>query len=151
MPIWCPFSHICDWSVPYCASLEVWNWVVAEQHLNGSQPRSTVWPNQNVTIFSGNYFWKTLNSHITLTFRIFDLIPKLSYHMVLNIPRDSHRHFLQIETIRSSLHNHSRPQKASKNLTFRTSILSEMGLQPKSHIYWTGEWVFYTINSPMWW
>ena len=71
------FLNLCDWSVPYCASLEAWNWVVARQHLDASHPRSSVWPNQNVTIFSGNYFWKTLNCHNSSTVRAFDLIPKL--------------------------------------------------------------------------
>ena len=71
------FLYLCDCSVPYCAFLEAWNWVVAGQHLNASHPRSSVWPNPNVTIFSGNYFWKTSNCHITSTIRVFDLIPKL--------------------------------------------------------------------------
>ena len=71
------FLYLCDCSVPYCASLEAWNWVVAAQHLNASHPRSTVWPNPNVTISLGNYFWKTLNSHISSTIRAFDLFPKL--------------------------------------------------------------------------
>ena len=50
------FLHLCDCSVPYCASLEAWNWVGAGQHLHASHPRSSVWPIPNVTLFSGNYF-----------------------------------------------------------------------------------------------
>ena len=45
------FLHLCDWSVPYCASLEAWYCIVAGQHLNASHPRSSVWPNPNITIF----------------------------------------------------------------------------------------------------
>ena len=52
------FFHLCDCSLPYCATLEAWNWFVAGQHLNASHPRLPVWPNQNVTLFSGNYFLK---------------------------------------------------------------------------------------------
>ena len=52
------FLHFCDCSVLYCASLTAWNWFVAGQHLNWSQPRSSVWPNQNITLFPGNYFFK---------------------------------------------------------------------------------------------
>ena len=36
------FLHLYDFSVPYCASLVAWNWVVAGQHLNASHPRSSV-------------------------------------------------------------------------------------------------------------
>ena len=50
------FLHLCDSSVPYCASLEAWNWVGAGQHIHASHPRSSVWPIPNVTLFSGNYF-----------------------------------------------------------------------------------------------
>ena len=71
------FLHLFDWSVPYCASLEAWYWIVAGQHLNASHPRSSVWPNPNITIFSGNFFLKTLNCHHSWTVRAFDLIPKL--------------------------------------------------------------------------
>ena len=71
------FLHLCDCSLLYCASLEAWNWVVAGQHLNVSYPRSSIWPNQNVSIFSGNFVWKTLNFHIASTVRAFDLIPKV--------------------------------------------------------------------------
>ena len=52
------FLHLCDCNLPYCATLEALNWFVAGQQLNASQPRSPVWPNQNVTLFSGNYFLK---------------------------------------------------------------------------------------------
>ena len=50
------FLYPCDCSVPCCAFLEAMNWVVAGKHLNASHPRSSVWPNPNVTIFLGNYF-----------------------------------------------------------------------------------------------
>ena len=43
------FLHLCDCSLPYCATLDAWNWFVAGQHLNGSHPRSPVCPNPNVT------------------------------------------------------------------------------------------------------
>ena len=49
------FFHLCDCSVLYCASLEAWNWFVAQQHLNASHLRSSVWLNQNVTYF---FSWK---------------------------------------------------------------------------------------------
>ena len=71
------FLLLCDWSVPYCASLEAWNCVVAGQHLDMSHPRSSVGPKQNVTIFLGDYFFKTLNCHIISTVRAFDLIQNL--------------------------------------------------------------------------
>ena len=53
------------YSMPFCASLEAWNWVVDGQHLNPSDPRSSIWPNPNVSIFSGIF----LNNF------------KLSYHL----------------------------------------------------------------------
>ena len=69
----------------YCASLEAWNLNVAGQHLNASNPRSSVWPNSNITIFSGFFFGQTLNCHYSLTVKAFDLIPKLrarpEYHL----------------------------------------------------------------------
>jgi hypothetical protein len=34
------FLHLCDCSVPYCASLEAWKWLGAGQHFHVSQPRS---------------------------------------------------------------------------------------------------------------
>ena len=71
------FLHLCDCSLPYCPTLEAWNWLVAGQHLNASHPRSPVLPNQNVTLFSGNYFLKTLNGHYSPTVRDLDLISKL--------------------------------------------------------------------------
>ena len=71
------FLNLCDCSVLYCASLEAWNWAVAGQQINASPPRSSIWPNPNVSIFSGNYFGETLNCHISTTVRAFDLIPKL--------------------------------------------------------------------------
>ena len=114
------FLHLCDFRLPYCATLEAWNWFAAGQHLNVSHPRSPVWPNQNVTLFSGNYLWKTLNCHYSSTVRDFDLIPKLSisYHLVLCIPRDSRQRFLQIETVCSSRHNHRLPQSNAINYKF---------------------------------
>ena len=69
------FLNLCDCSVPYCASLEAWNWVVAGHHINASHPMSSVWPNPKFSILSGNYFVKTLNCHISSTVRAFDLIP----------------------------------------------------------------------------
>ena len=50
------FLHLCDCSVPYCASLQAWNLVGAGQHLHASHHRSSVWPIPNVILFSGNYF-----------------------------------------------------------------------------------------------
>ena len=40
--------HFGDYSVPYCASLEAWNRVLAGQHLNVSHPRSSIWPSQAI-------------------------------------------------------------------------------------------------------
>ena len=37
------FLNICNCGVPFCASLEAWNWVVAGQHLNPSHSRSLTW------------------------------------------------------------------------------------------------------------
>jgi hypothetical protein len=51
------FLHLCDCSQPDWTTLEAWNWFVAGQHLNASHPTSPVWPNQNVTLFSGNNFF----------------------------------------------------------------------------------------------
>ena len=52
------FLHLCDSSLPICATLEAWNCFVAGQHLNASHPRPPVWPNQNVNLFSGIFFLK---------------------------------------------------------------------------------------------
>ena len=71
------FLNLCDCSVPYCASLEAWSWVVAGQHINVSHPRSSIWPNPNVSVFSCNYFGATLNCHISSTVTAVDLILKL--------------------------------------------------------------------------
>ena len=60
------FLHLCDCSLPYCATLEAWNWFEAGQHLDASHPRSSVWPNQNVTLFSGNYFLKNFKQSLLL-------------------------------------------------------------------------------------
>ena len=66
------------------------------------------------------FFWKTLNFHISLTVRAFDLIPKLrarpEYHLssgtkyIIVIPCDSHRHYIDIDTTQSILNNSSGPQ-----------------------------------------
>ena len=114
------FLNLCDCSVPYCASLEAWNRVVVGQHLNASYPRSSIWPNSKVSIFSDNYFGKTLNCHISSTVRAFDLIPKLrarpeyqlsSSNKYINmIQCDSHRHYLDINTTQSILNNPSGQQ-----------------------------------------
>ena len=69
------FLNLCDCSLPYCATLEAWNWFVAGQHLNKSHLRSPVWPNQNVTFFRQLFFEK-LQMVITPQ-RDFDLNPKL--------------------------------------------------------------------------
>ena len=120
------FLHLCDWSVPYCASLEAWNWIVPGQHLNASHPRSSIWPNHLFffiflfhfyffLIFSGNYFLTTLNCHITSTDRAFDLIPKLrarpEYQLTYgnkykNLKHcDSHRYYPDIDTTQIILNN----------------------------------------------
>ena len=39
---------------------------VAGQHLNASHPKSPVWPNQNVSLFSGNYFLKNFKRSLHL-------------------------------------------------------------------------------------
>ena len=52
-------------------------WVKMLQCFNASHPRSSVWPNPNITIFSGNFFLKTVNCHHSWTVRAFDLIPKV--------------------------------------------------------------------------
>jgi hypothetical protein len=71
------FLHLCECSLPYCATLKALKWFVAGQHCNASHPRSPVWPNQNVTLFSGIFFFVYLNGHYSSTVRDFDLIPKL--------------------------------------------------------------------------
>ena len=116
------FLYICDCSVPYCAFLEAWNWVIAGQHLNASHPRSSVWLNPNVPIFSGNYFWKTLNCHISSTVRAFDQITKL-------------RDRPDIETTQSFLNNPSGPQSNAIKYKFITFIWSLFSLQMSTHIY----------------
>ena len=45
------FINLRDCSVPYCASQEAWNWVVAGQHINASHPRSSIWPNPKFLYF----------------------------------------------------------------------------------------------------
>ena len=43
------FLPLCDCCVPYCASLEACNLVVAAKHVDTSHPRSSVWANSNVS------------------------------------------------------------------------------------------------------
>ena len=71
------FLIVYDKSVPYCTSLEDCNWIVAGQHLNASHPRSSVWPDTNISIFLGTFILQTLNCHYSSIVRAFDLIPKL--------------------------------------------------------------------------
>ena len=59
------FLHLCDCNLPFCATLEAWNWFVAGQH-NVSHPRSPVWPNQ-MSLFSGNNFLKNFKRSLLLT------------------------------------------------------------------------------------
>ena len=102
------FFYLCDCSAPYCDFLEAWNRVVAGQHLNAINPRSSVWPNLNITIFPGKYIQKTLHIHISSTAIVFDLIAKLrarpKYQLYYGtkyinvILCDSHQHYLDIET-----------------------------------------------------
>ena len=60
------FLHLCDYSVPYCASLEAWNWAGAGKQLHASHPRSSVWQIPNVTLFSGKYFLNNLKRSLLL-------------------------------------------------------------------------------------
>ena len=138
------FLHLCDCSVLYCAYLEAWNWVVAGQHLNASQPRSSIWPNLFFSSFSGNYFWKNLNCHIASTIRAFDLIPKLrarpenqlssGINKKNTIQCVSHRHYLDIDTNQSILNNPSGPQSNVINYKLMTWLKSLFCLQMSSHI-----------------
>ena len=86
------------------------------------------------------FVWQTLNHHDSSTVRAFDLIPKLKlglsirYHLVHNIPCDSHRHFLQIETINSSMQNHSHPRSNAINHKFMKWIGLLFCLQTSYHI-----------------
>ena len=139
------FLYLCDFSVPYCAFLEAGNWVVDWQHLNASHPRSSVLPNPNVTIFSGNYFWKSLNCHISLTFRAFDLIPKLrarpEYHpysgtkYINVILCDLHPPYPDIETTLSFLDKPSGPQSNAIKYKFMTWIWLLFGPQMSSYMF----------------
>ena len=113
------FLHLCDCCVLYCASLEAWNWVGAGQHLNASHPRSSIWQNQNVSIFSGNYFRKTSGI----------------WHNYINVIHcDSHRHYLDINTTESILNNPSGPQLNVIKYKFITWICSLFWLQMSSHM-----------------
>ena len=148
------FLYLCDCSVTYFAFLEAWNWVVAGQHLNASHPRSSFWPNPNITIFSGIYFWKTLNSHISSTVRAFDLIPKLrarpEYQLYSNTKHknvilcDSHQHYLDIVTTQSLLDKPSGPQSNAIKYKFMTWIWSLFCLQMSYHMFVSHILVFYT-------
>ena len=123
---------------------KAWNLVVAGQHLIASHPSSLVWPNPNITIFSDNYFWKTLNCHISSGIRIFDLIsnlranpeyPLFSGIKYMNvIPCESHQHYLDIETTQTFLDNPSGPQSNEIKYKFMTWIWSLFGPQMFSHI-----------------
>ena len=42
-----------------------------------SHPRSSVWPNPNISIFFRIFYWQTLNCHYSSTVKAFDLIPKM--------------------------------------------------------------------------
>ena len=138
------FLHLFDCSVPYSACLEAWNWVVAGQHLNASHPMSSFWPNQNISLLSGIFLWKTLNCHISSTIGAFDLIPKLrarpeyqlsSGNKYINVIQcDLHRHYLDIDTTQSILNNPSGPQSSAINYKFMTWIWSLFCLQMSSHI-----------------
>ena len=135
------FLQRCDCSVPYCASLEAWNWVVAEQHLNANHRRSSIWPNPNVSIFSGNFFKTTLNCNITSTFRAFDLIQKLrarpEYQLssgtkyIKVIQCDLHRHYLDSQRI---LNNAIGQNSNAIKYKFMTWIWSPFRLKMSSHM-----------------
>ena len=71
------FLHLCDFSLPYCANLEAWNWFVAGHHLNASHPKSLVWQIKMSLYFQAIIFGKTVNGHYYSTIRDFDLIPKV--------------------------------------------------------------------------
>ena len=98
-----------------------------------------------ISIFSGNYFVKTLNCHISSTVRAFDLIPKLrarpKYQLssgtkYINVIQcDSHRHYLDIDTTQSILNNPSGPQSNAIKYKFMTWIWLLLCLQMSSHIY----------------
>ena len=128
------FLYLCDCSVPYCAFLEALNCYEARQHLNVSHPMPSVWPNPNVTLFSDNYFWKTLNCHFASIVRAVDLIPKLrarpEYQLFSGtiyknvILFDLHQHYFDIETTQSFLDNPSAPQSNAIKYKFMTWIWS---------------------------
>ena len=71
------FLYLCECSVPYCAFLEAWNWVVAGQHLSASHPIHQFDQIQMLLYFRAITFWKTLKCHIFSTVKAFDLILKL--------------------------------------------------------------------------
>ena len=151
------FLYLCDCSVPYCAFLETGNWVLAGQYLNASQPRSSVWPIPNFTLFSYRFFF-TFNWHISSTVWVFDLIPKLrarpEYQLcsgtkyINMILCDSHQHYLDIESTQSFLDNPSGPQSNAIKYKFMTWIWSLFSLQISSHMgdfTQCGEWLLKNV------
>ena len=137
------FLNLCDCSVPYCASLDAWNWVVAGQHINARHPGSSSWPNPSVSIFSGNIF-EPLNCHIASAVRAFDLIPKLKarpgYQLssgtkYINVIQcDSHKHYLEIDATQSILNYPGGPQTNTIKYKFMTWIWLLFCLQMSSHM-----------------
>ena len=135
------FLYLCDCSVPYCAFLKAWDWVVAGQHLNASHPRSSFWPNPNDTLFSGIFFF---NRHIFSIVKAFDLLIKLrdkpEYQLssgtkyINVIPCDSHWHYLDIDTTQSFLDNPNGPQLNAIRYQFMTWIWLLFCLQMPSNI-----------------
>ena len=112
------FLHLCDCSVPYCASLEAWNWVGAGQHLDAIHPRSSDWPIPNVSFFR-QLFLEKLKTVITpqpLARPDYQLSSGIKYTIWL--------------------HNHSHPQSNAINYKFMTWIGSLFCLQTSYHM-WT--------------
>ena len=132
-----------------CTSLEAYNWAVAGHHLNASHPMLSVWPNPNISTFSGIYFWKTLNCQITSTVRAFNLVPNLrakpeyqlsSGSKCINVILcDSHRHCLHIDTTQNFLDNPSGQLSIAIKYKFMTWIWSLFCLHMSSHIH---NWLF---------
>ena len=71
------FLHLCEYSVPYSAFLETWNWVVAGQHLNASHPIHQFDQIQMLPYFQAITFRFFFKCHIFSTVKAFDLILKL--------------------------------------------------------------------------
>ena len=118
----------CSWTAPKCES-----------------PRSSIWPNPNVSIFSGNYFGTTLNCHITSTVNAFDLIPKLrarpEYQLssgtkyINGIKCDLDRHYIDKGINQSIQNNPFGPQSSLIKYKFMTWIWSLFCLQMSSHLF----------------